>query len=158
MIIAIEKSALRRKMLQACIEKQQSLINDFEDRVNAIIETPGLGNEEEYDNNVLSHQSQYGYEIESLRSALKLVTEEMNTLLHLESIAETIHTVAEPGAIVFTNKGTFFVAVSVNQFEVDGDIYIGVSAQSPLYQAMKGLAKGKDFRCSGIAYKILDIF
>jgi hypothetical protein len=55
-------------MIEVCIEKQQSLINDFDTRIKTLVETPGLGNEEEYNNDVLSHQSQDVSEINTPKS------------------------------------------------------------------------------------------
>jgi hypothetical protein len=81
----------------------------------------------------------------------------MATLVYLNFIAATNHTVVEPGAIVITDKNSFFVSVSTGEFVVEGEQYTGVSLSSPLYQAMKGLAKGDHFMCRGIAYKIMEI-
>ncbi|MEX1241091.1 MAG: hypothetical protein WEB30_15310 [Cyclobacteriaceae bacterium] len=46
----IEKRELKTKILDACITKQRSLINDFKVRIQSVTETVGLGNEEAYDN------------------------------------------------------------------------------------------------------------
>jgi len=153
----IEKSTLRKKILGACIERQRSLISDVNARIEAIMETPGLGNEEEYDNSVLSTLTQQAEEIDALREVTRLATDEMTELSRLALTPETNHNIVEPGAIVVTNKNTFYISVSIEQFEVDGESYIGISTNSPLYQAMKGLTKDEIFHCKGIVYKILDV-
>lgn len=43
MITVIEKQGLRKKLIDACIAKQQFLIDDFKDRIKALTESRGLG-------------------------------------------------------------------------------------------------------------------
>jgi len=158
MITTTDNGKLRRKILEACIDKQQSLMDDFNTRIVALIATNGLGNEEEYDNQVLAQQVQRNEEIDGLLQARNLVREEMNELLRLSRLPDTDHTCVEPGAVVVTDRDTVYVSVSIEQFEVDGEPFIGISTHSPRYQIMKGLHKGNTFRCKGIRYTIVDIF
>lgn len=157
MITMTEKNTLWKKMLDACIAKQQTLIDDFKDRITALLQNDGLGNEEEYDNNELSQKAQAAEEVNSINEALDLANEEMNVLLNLKSV-KAVRTHVEPGAVVITNLTTFFISVSTEQFNLDGETYVGLSTKSPLYQAMKGFTKGQTFHYNGISYKIKDIF
>lgn len=145
-------------MLEACMVKQQSLIDDFKSRSKTLLGSEGLGNEEQFDNNELSQKAQASDEVNSLNEVLSLANEEMNVLQYIKSLQEKTHMQVEPGAVVVTNKNTFFVSVSIEQFIVEGETYIGLSTKSPLYLAMKGLTKGDNFQCNGVNYKITDIF
>lgn len=145
-------------MLQASIVKQEALIDDFKIRIENILSTSGLGNEEEYDNNELAQKTQASEEINSLNEGLKLANEEMDVLTALQPMLSSQQTSAASGSVVVTNRDTFLVSVSTEQFEVDGKTFIGVSVKSPLYKAMKGKTKGDKFSCKGITYEILDIF
>lgn len=98
MIITTEKSMLKKKMLEACIAKQQSLIDDFKSRSKTLLGSIGLGNEEQFDNNELSQKAQASDEVNSLNEALSLANEEMNVLQYLKSLQEKKHTQVEPGA------------------------------------------------------------
>ncbi len=149
---------LKKKMLEACKAKQQSLIDNFKSRSKTLLESIGLGNEEQCDNIELSQKAQASDEVNSLNEALGLANEEMDVLQYLKSLQEKKHTQVEPGAVVVTNKNTFFISVSIEQFIVDGETDIGLSTKSPLYLAMKGLTKGHKFHCNGVNYKITDIF
>lgn len=153
-----EHQTLKKKLLEACIVKQQSLIDDFNVRIRNLLDSQGLGNEEEYDSNELSQKAQAAEEINSINEALSLANEEMAVLDSLQRISkEEAHNVS-PGAVVATNRDTFFISASIEQFDLDGDTWIGLSTKSPLYKAMKGKKKGDSFKCNGIAYKILDLF
>jgi len=157
MITEMEKSMLRKKMLEACIEHKQLVVEDFKVRMSAILEAPVLENEEEYDNSVLAYQSQYREEIEALDRSLKQAVDDMNKLLYLKYAEATNHIFAELGAIVITDRNIFFVSVGIDELKVEGGTFMAISPQSPLYQAMKGLSKNNSFNCKGINYMILDI-
>ena len=149
---------LRKRILEACIKKQQSLIDDLKSRIKSILDTPGLGNEEEYDSNDVSQKGQASDEVTGLNEALLLANEEMSFLRQLKAAGHQTHTIVGPGAIVITDKAPFFISVSIEQFGVDGETFFGISTRSPLYVTMKGLPKGSIFHHQGANYKILDIF
>jgi hypothetical protein len=158
MINISEKSSLKRKMLEVCIDKQQSLIDDFKIRIKTLLETDGLGNEEAYDNNQQANTSQQTAEVNSLSHALEFANREMETLLFLRSMRSTSYELPAPGAVVVTNLNTFFISVSVEQFQINGETYVGLSIQSPLFLAMQTKRKGEKFSFKGITYKINDIY
>jgi hypothetical protein len=157
MISITAKSTLRKKMLDTCIAKQQTIIDDFKTRINALLENAGLGNEEEYDNNEMSQKAQASEEVNSINEALNVANQEMTVLLNLKS-ANKAHTHVEPGAVVITNMNAFYISVSMDRFNIDGETYVGLSAKSPVYHAMKGFTKGHKFLNNGISYRINDIF
>jgi hypothetical protein len=158
MITTIEKNMLREKILDACIAQKQSLIDDFKVRMKSLLESDGLGNEEEYDDNELSQKGQASAEVNSLNDALSIANEEMNVLQQLKTVEKVSHVKAGPGAVVITNKGTFFISVGIEKFTIDGKNIMAMSAKSPLYLAMKGLPKKSKFHFNGKGYTIIDIF
>ncbi len=157
-MITIEKIALKNKMLEACIKKQHSVLNDFKARIKTLMENEGLGNEEEYDNNQLANIAQGIVEANSLNDALDFANREMNQLLYLKSIHDDVHEKAEFGAVVVTDIATFFISTSIEQFELEGETFIGLSIYSPLFLKMKGKRKGETFFYNGVTYQIDDIF
>ncbi len=157
-MITIEKIALKNKMLEACIKKQQSVLNDFKARIKTLMENEGLGNEEEYDNSQLANIAQGIVEANALNDALDFANREMNQLLYLKSIHDDIHEKAEFGAVVVTDIATFFISTSIEQFDLDGETFIGLSIYSPLFLKMKGKRKGETFFYNGVTHQIDDIF
>lgn len=153
-----EKATLKKRMLNKCIAKQQSLIEDFKKRIEALLVTEGLGNEESYDNTELAQASISVDEARALSEALQYAEDEMKQLWFLQLIPNKVNTVAEQGAAVVTTSGTFYISVSIEQFKVDGETYIGLSVHSPLYLAMKGKGVGENFTYNGREYSISDIF
>ncbi|HEY0745040.1 MAG TPA: hypothetical protein VGD40_26425 [Chryseosolibacter sp.] len=158
MMTTTEKHGLRKKLLDACIAKQQFLIDDFKDRIKALIESDGLGNEEPYDNTDVAVNSSKVAEINTLNDHLAFANAELHALEKLKVTQEVDRSHVSPGAIVVTNHSTFFISVSVEKFMVEGHVYIGISTSSPLYQAMRQKSKGDTFTFNGISYKIKEIF
>ena len=151
------KAGLKRKMLDACVIKQQRLISDFTSRIKALTETQGLGNEESFDNSEQAANTLKTAEINALNQLLEFANAELALLKSLKE-QDTRTENAGIGSVVVTNRNTFLVSASIEGFEVDGKSYTGISTQSPLFQAMKGKRAGGTFSYKGITYTIQDIF
>jgi transcription elongation GreA/GreB family factor len=57
--------------------------------------------------------------------------------------------VVGPGAVVSFGGRSFVVAVSTSKFDCEGETYMGISIQSPIYKAMAGLGEGDSFTFNG---------
>lgn len=60
----------------------------------------------------------------------------------------------EQGSLVKTSEGNFLVAVPELKFEVEGHSYSGISADSPLFEALEGHKEGAEVNFNGLDYKI----
>ena len=72
---------------------------------------------------------------------------------------------AEHGSIVITDKQRFFLSIGAGKFVVNDSesptgmqYYFAISAQTPIYAALKGKKVGDSFIINGIAQTIKDIF
>lgn len=54
-----------------------------------------------------------------------------------------------PGAVVEFNQRRFVVAVSTTKFDLDGETYMGISVQSPIYKVIDGLQADEIFVHNG---------
>jgi len=61
---------------------------------------------------------------------------------------------AEPGSLVITNNGKFYIAISAGSLVIDGETYFAISAASPIGLKFKGLKAGNEFTLNGKLYKI----
>ena len=64
------------------------------------------------------------------------------------------HTVAEPGSLILTNNGTFFLAISAGSFLLDGTTYFAVSPASPIGTYLIGRRAGDQFSLNGRTYVV----
>lgn len=79
----------------------------------------------------------------------------LDVLEHLDiALTDTV----APGALVVLEDRHLAVAVSTDRFELDGVSYMGISPQSPIYQAMAGLQAGERFTFNGREFEIQDVF
>jgi hypothetical protein len=146
----ISKSAI----LQACMNKQEQLIENFESRVTTT-KTDAFSR----DHSASQSESRTANNIELLtvyENELAFAKAEYDFLKSFEPL--TIKTKAEVGAVVVTNKLTFFISVSVEKVEVDGGVVYGISAQAPIYAAMEGKEKGDKFKYNEAEYEIEDVY
>lgn len=76
----------------------------------------------------------------------------------LNTINSTItHNTAEPGSIITTNNGNFYLAISAGALTVNGESYFAISPASPIGIKLKGLKGGDGFNVNGKAYKIINV-
>ena len=64
---------------------------------------------------------------------------------------------AEPGALVVTDNGNFFIAISAGKIDVQGNTIHLISLASPLGQILSGKRANESFRINGKTYKIHQI-
>jgi hypothetical protein len=153
-----KQKLLRKRILEACINKQQVLIEDFTGRIKNILSHEGLGNEDEYDNTELAQDSQRFAEVNALNQSLTFATSDMNVLRYLSTLSDTVHTTPQRGAIVITNHGKYFISISAGQVKVDDDIFTTLSTNSQLFKMMKGKLAGESFEFNRMKYRIEEIF
>ena len=65
---------------------------------------------------------------------------------------------AEKGAIVKTDRGLFFISVSLGEITFENQKIICISPESPLAKAMNGKQKGEAFSLNNMNQGIVDIF
>lgn len=158
MIKITESTLLKRHIYHACERKLEASIADFKDRIQSLLQTEGLGNEEAYDNHALADTAQQMSEVDALTQSLDFVSGELQQLERVKAASEVIHHVAEPGAVVDTNAGSFFIAVGTEPFQVQGNTYVGLSSKSALFAAMQGKKAGSVMHYHGASYVIKKVF
>lgn len=152
------KKQLKRNVIDAAVAKQESIVSDFRQRIQELLANDGDVNEEKYDNHVQSLKAQAMTEVNLLKSELELVGTELDDLRRQQGIDAPLSARVEPGAVVVTDKKTFFVSASIENFEVDGKKLFGISTKAPIYQKMKGRKRGNTFTHGSTKYVIKDIF
>jgi transcription elongation GreA/GreB family factor len=65
--------------------------------------------------------------------------------------------IAEPGSLVITNNGNFYLSISAGTLELYGKSYFAVSPASPIGIKLKGTQAGDEFILNGKSYKIQSI-
>jgi hypothetical protein len=146
----ISKAAI----LEACLKKQQSLIDHFTQRIDEV-------KAEAYSHTETPSQTDEGSDsseelLEVMGQELRFARLEMEILRAIDpgNPADKI----ERGAVVVTDQRIFFIGVSSEEIEIDGIKIFGMSEKAPLYAQMKGLKAGDTFQFNATRYQIKEIY
>ncbi|MFD2573910.1 3-oxoacyl-ACP synthase [Spirosoma soli] len=86
-----------------------------------------------------------------LAEAIKLEQEliRLNTDKHYDTV--------QPGSLVITNRGTFFISISAGKLVVEGADYFAISPASPIGAVLAGKKLGESAIFNKISYQVLNV-
>ncbi|WP_224997221.1 hypothetical protein [Cesiribacter sp. SM1] len=150
---AVDHKSLKNSLLDACIEKQQQMVQTAREAMISIQESAlaERSNEEMTDSFTAQCQNEQSMYARRMHEATGVLT-----------ILERVKGVRKGtgvgfGSLVITDKMNFFVAASLGDFELDGQKYFIISTQTPIYEAMEGKEPGQSFSFRGRNYKIQEV-
>lgn len=141
-------------IVRASIQKQEGLIKDFEKEV-ASIKSEILDNDTSQSQGDNSRAERTDV-LNSYEKELGFLKDELTYLQNLEWKGENKET--EPGAVVVTDKLTFFVSVSVEDVMVESQKVYGISAKAPIFGVMRGKKAGDTFEYNQVKYTIKKVY
>lgn len=98
---------------------------------------------------------------EMLQQEINNLQVQLNEILKQKDFLKTVlpkpNDKAEKGAIVKTEKGLFFISVSLGEIKIVTEKIICISPESPLAKAMNGKQKGEVFSLNNMSQKIVEI-
>lgn len=144
----------KSKILEACIQKQEELIDSYTKRIadkkEDVFSRPESASQSE-------HRSGGKLDIlDVMEKELFFARQELAYLNTLDATSE--NTEVGPGAVVLTNHLAFFIGVSSEKVEADGEAVYGISTKAPIYAGMKHLKKGTTFHFNDRTYLIEDVY
>lgn len=151
----------RIKIIQACIAHQQKIANVAKQEMDSAQQQSN-----EYGANVDRYDS---YRTKMMRARDMYAKQLSNANASLRYLQEAIRMSpfdkAEHGSIVVTDKQRFFLSIGVGKFVVNDSesptgmqYYFAISAQTPIYLALKGKSIGDSFIINGVQQTIKEIF
>ncbi len=144
----------KTRILQACVQKQHELIDNFKLQ-KAEMHNAAFSRNESASQSDNRRAGKLDL-LNALGNELTFAQKELDYLNSLDITKE--HTLVEPGAVVITNQLTFFIGVSSEKVEIDGDTIFGISTKAPIYKNMKDLQKGNSFNFNETNYLIEEIY
>ena len=151
----MDKLDLKRKLFEACVSTQKEIVKTARE---AMLEAQENANSEEGSPEEMTES--YREQMHQMRDmyAVKWRSSQ-NDLDLLEAVpAYDLKPVVEPGAVVQTNTGNFFIAVGMNKVTLDSEAFFPISTSAPIFQAMVGMKKGDSFQFRDRKYEIKDVF
>ncbi|WP_420146811.1 3-oxoacyl-ACP synthase [Spirosoma sp.] len=88
----------------------------------------------------------------------QLLAEAMKLRQDLERLsADKLYDTVQPGSLVTTNRGIFFVSISAGKLSLDAKDYFAVSPASPISLALLGRKTGDSVTFNNLTYQIQEI-
>ena len=150
----MKKTISKALIRDTCLQKQLELVENYDDRVKEMTSDANSQNQsasQSEDRNAGNIEI-----LSTMATELEFVQREMAFLKSLNP--DHINTVVEPGAVVVTKERTFFIAVSSEKINIDGQVIFGISTNAPIYSAMQGFKKGDTFEINGVVHKIENVY
>lgn len=151
----------RIQVIQALISHQQHIANVAKQEMDSAQQQSNDygANVDRYDSyrtKMMRARDMYAKQLSAANASLRFLDE----ALHMKPFDS-----AEHGAIIITDKQRFFMSIGAGKFVVkDHDsptgmqYYFAISAQTPIYLAMRGKSIGDSFIMNGITQTIKEIF
>lgn len=140
-------------LIQSISQKLSEKIENFE---KLISETRASSNDTKS-----SMGDKYETGREMLQQEINNLQVQLNEILKQKDFLKTVlpkpNDKAEKGAIVKTEKGLFFISVSLGEIKIDNEKIICISPESPLAKAMNGKQKGDTSSLNNMSQKIIEI-
>lgn len=155
------KEEKRIKVIQSLISHQQHIANVAKQEMDSAQQQSNDygANVDRYDSyrtKMMRARDMYARQYATANSSLQF----LNEALRMQPFDT-----AEHGAIVVTDKQRFFLSIGAGKFVVDDpesptrmQYYFAISAQTPIYVAMKGKKVGDSFVVNGIIQTIREIW
>lgn len=86
------------------------------------------------------------------------LNEQLKSQQILKSINPQAHKIVGSGSLVETDKGKFFIAVSLGDITYNQEKIFVISAESPLAKAMHGKKQNEEFLINNVTQKIKNIW
>ena len=151
------KTLLRKQhILEAARRKLRENLAEYHERID---ELKSVTINNELAETASQTEGRRDADIELMDTIIEKSDQMKHDLEALEKLdaAEVLQTV-QFGSVVITDQRAFLVAISVEEFEVDGINVLGLSTKAPLYLAMKGMRAGDQVGVNGVTYTIKAVF
>lgn len=150
----MNKIEKKKELLQTCMEHQKTTINTAKKAIASVQES------------VVEEKSSIEDNMESFRESLqnerdmyaRQIQEGIDGLSVLNRITLTEHSSVKLGSVVKTDMMNYFISISLGEIKTDGEKFIAISTNSPIYQLLSGKKKGDTFSFRNQEIKILDVY
>ena len=144
----------RNQVIAACIAQQEHIASVAKQEMDSAQQQSN-----DYGANVDRYDS---YRTKMLRSRDMYAKQYSNALAgirYLEDLQkQPPHDTVEHGACVVTNRQKFFLSIGAGKFQVGNEVWFAISAQTPIYLALKGKRVGDSIVFNGQEQTVKEIF
>ena len=136
------------------IKYQTKLIQDLEQSINQFHDNADLDEDATKDKEDFSFQDESGEMERRMKEQLGGAKLDLSLV---QNISEDACDIVSTGALVETDRNTFYICIATVPFEWEGKNAMGISNKAPIFFKMKGMKAGDEFQIANIKYKILAV-
>ena len=151
----------RIQIIQACIDRQQAVAATAKQEMDSAQQQSNDygANVDRYDSyrtKMMRNRDMYAKQLSNANASIRVLQE----LLRMAPMR-----VADHGAIVITDKQKFFLSIGAGKFlvphrsaeSIPQQTFFAISAQTPIYMALKGKQPGDTLTFNGVTQTIVEI-
>lgn len=139
--------SIKEKLHNACktyIEKKEATIeNTIRSNKNALLSETKSSAGDKHE----TGRAMLQLEMEKAGQQLSVVALMKTTIAKIN--LETTSNLAHIGSLVYTNKGAYFLSISVGEIQIDNEKYFAISVSSPIGKLLLGKQKGDHISFNG---------
>ena len=144
----------RQRVICSCIEQQEHI---------ASIAKQEMDSAQQQSNDDGANVDRYdSYRTKLMRSRDMYAKQYSNALAGIRALQDLLKLApfdtVEHGAVVITDRQKLFLSIGAGKFMVGHDVYFAISAQTPIYLAVKGSKVGDSFIINGQSQTVKEIF
>ncbi|MBP5677581.1 MAG: hypothetical protein J6W88_03690 [Bacteroidales bacterium] len=144
----------RQRVICSCIEQQEHIASIAKQEMDSAQQQSN-----DYGANVDRYDS---YRTKMMRSRDMYAKQYSNALAGIRALQDLLKLApfdtVEHGAVVITDRQKLFLSIGAGKFMVGHDVYFAISAQTPIYLAVKGSKVGDSFIINGQSQTVKEIF
>ena len=152
----------RIQVIQACLAQQQHVAATAKQEMDSAQQQSNDygANVDRYDSyrtKMMRQRDMYAKQLSNANASIRVLQ---------ELLRHAPFDVVEHGAIVITDRQKFFLSAGIGKFmvpyksamEVPQEVFFAISAQTPIYMALKGKRVGDSITFNGVTQVIQEIF
>ena len=144
----------RQQVICSCIEQQEHIASVAKQEMDSAQQQSN-----DYGANVDRYDS---YRTKMLRSRDMYAKQYSNALAGIRHLQDLLRQPpfdrVEHGAVVITDRQAFLLSIGAGKFMVGNKVFFAISAQTPIYAALKGKQVGDSLIFNGLSQTIKEIF
>ena len=144
----------RQQVICSCIEQQEHIASVAKQEMDSAQQQSN-----DYGANVDRYDS---YRTKMLRSRDMYAKQYSNALAGIRHLQDLLRMPpfdnVEHGAVVITDRQAFLLSIGAGKFMVGNKVFFAISAQTPIYAALKGKHVGDSIFFNGLSQTIKEIF
>ena len=150
----MDRSERRNKVIEACIAQQEHIAAVAKQEMDSAQQQSN-----DYGANVDRYDSCRTKMMRSRDMYAKQYSNALAGIRYLEDLQkQPPHDTVEHGAVVITDRQNFLLSIGAGKFMVGNRVFFAISAQTPIYLALKGKHVGDSIVFNGQEQTIKEIF